>query len=103
LTNFSYFRPIATTPATTTGASRNKRQAYAEEMDPALVQSIVAQNETAFNVSLVNVSDSNFPVDFRNAGKINITGSRLVLTGFTHFTEYVIYVSFPCCNKLLFV
>lgn len=62
-------------------------------MDPMIAKSIAARNETAFNISLVNVSDPNFPDEFRQNGKINITGNRLMLTGLPHFTEYNILVS----------
>jgi hypothetical protein len=74
--------------------SRNKRQAdEVVNMDPELVKRIVARNETAFNVSIINVSDPNFPSEFSQNGKINITGNHLLITGLPHFTEYVIYVS----------
>ncbi|KAI6176445.1 Receptor protein-tyrosine kinase [Aphelenchoides bicaudatus] len=74
---------------------RNKRHVHTIEetsMDPTLAMSIANKSETAFNISLVNVSDPSLPDDFYITGKLNITGNRLMLTGLPHFKEYVVLI-----------
>jgi hypothetical protein len=62
------------------------------EFEP--IQEIIYNNETiVYNTTLVNVNDPFWPKEFKTNGKINITGQYLLLTGLSHFTEYVISVS----------
>ncbi|KAI6235765.1 Receptor protein-tyrosine kinase [Aphelenchoides besseyi] len=74
---------------------REKREALElyESMDSDMAYRILQNESIAYNISYLNVSDPAFLPEFRSSGKINITGTSLLLVGLPHFTEYSISIA----------
>ncbi|KAI6233648.1 Receptor protein-tyrosine kinase [Aphelenchoides fujianensis] len=72
------------------GGRRPKRQTRR-----GFARDILNYTQVAYNISYLNVSDPEFPEEFRTAGKTNVTGTSFLLAGLPHFTEYMISI-FAC-------